>query len=240
MVLKVTSCGTGKPSLHLNFVAAVCFLECMSVFSNGGCLTLEHNFSSGPQASWGDPSHQSSFLPSVRTSATQTRAEWWLLHAEWQASHMLCRELFSLLNFHIFKGSLKAISVTIVSRSSCIASPELSVTAGLFSDRLQRAQGQSFTNVELEICSRKKPSAIQLVSLGACVTFYPNFDWSLSPRDNLPSHLPFIQTQPSTHQAAAALSSVSLTGFHRGKVKWQCTLFLNYSSGSFLKSLTLF
>lgn len=52
--------------------------------------------------------------PSVRTSATQTRAEWWLLNAEWQASHMLCCELFSLLNFHIFKGSLKAISVTIV------------------------------------------------------------------------------------------------------------------------------
>lgn len=38
---------------------------------------------------------------------------------------------------------------------------------------------RSFSNMEPEIGSRKKPSAIQLVSLGACVAFYPNFDWSL-------------------------------------------------------------
>lgn len=133
----------------------------------------------------------SSWVSSIRTSATQTCAERWLLDVEWQASHMLCCELFRLLNFHIFKGSLKAISITIVSHSSCTASPKLSVTAGLLSDRLQWAQGQSFSNVETEIYCRKKPSAIQLVSLGAFVTSYPNFDWSLSPMTICPliSHL---------------------------------------------------
>lgn len=42
---------------------------------------------------------------------------------------MLCCELFSLLTFHVFKGSLEAISVFIVSHSSCSTSAELSVSA---------------------------------------------------------------------------------------------------------------
>ncbi len=176
----------------LYFEPSVNFLECMSLFPNVGYLILEHNFSSGPQASWGDPSHHSSFLPSVRTSAAQTRAEWWLLDAEWQASHMLCCELFSLLNFHVFKGSLKAISVTIVSRSSCIASPKLSVTVGLLSDRLQGARGQSFSNVEPELCSEDFCHSTGVP--GSLWRFLTKFWLIPRPRDNLPSHLPFIQT----------------------------------------------
>lgn len=60
------------------------------------------------------------------------------------APHMLCCKLFSLLSFHIFKGSLKAISVTIVSCSSCITSAKLSVMEGLPSDELHQAWGQTF------------------------------------------------------------------------------------------------
>lgn len=172
-------------------------------------------FSSGPQASWGHPFHPLSFHSSVRTSATQICAEWWLLDAERQALHMLCSELFSSFNFHIFKGSLKAISVTIVSRSSCIASPKLSVTAGLLYDRLQWARGQSFSNVKPEICSGKKPSAIQPVSLGACVAFYPIFDWSLGPMTICPlishlfkhNHRPTKQLQLSTQCHSLAFTS---------------------------------
>lgn len=51
-----------------------------------------------------------------------------------------------------------------------------------------------FSNVVQEIRSGKKPYAIQLVSLGACVCFLPIFWLIPRPRDNLPSHLPFIQT----------------------------------------------
>lgn len=70
----------------------------------------------------------------------------------------------------------------------------LASRAGLLSDRFQRALGRSFSNIEPEICGGTKPSAIQLVSQGACVAFYPYFDWSLGPCDNLPFHLTFIQT----------------------------------------------
>lgn len=132
---------------------------------------------------------------------------------------MLCCELFRLLNFHIFKGSLKAISITIVSHSSCTASPKLSVTAGLLSDILQRAQGQSFSNVETEIYCGKKPSAIQLVSLGACVTSYPNSDWSLGPMTICPliSHLfkhyyrptKQLQISPQCHSLAFTMEKLN-------------------------------
>lgn len=89
----------------------------------------------------------------------------------WQAVPMLCCKLFSLLNFHIFKGSLKAISVPFVSCSSCSASPKLNVMVGLLSDRLHWAQGQSSSNIEWDL---------QRVSQGDCVAFYPNFNWSLN------------------------------------------------------------
>lgn len=160
----------------------------MRVTLSGGSLAAGHDFSSGPWASWANSSHRSSFRLRIRTSATQTPAEWWLLDAAWQASHMLYCELFSPLSFHIFKGSLKAISVTIVSRSSCIASLKLSVTDGRAFWQITASPG---TNFEPKICGGKKPSAIQLVSQGACVAFYPNFEWSLGPVTICPliSHL---------------------------------------------------
>lgn len=107
----------------------------------------------------------------------------------------------------------KAISVTIVSLSSCIASPKLSVTAGLLSDTLSRAKGQSFfflsSDSVPEICSSLLPfnwCPWEPVSL-----LCPDFEWSLGPREDRPSHLPFTQTQPATQRAAAAPSSLSLT-----------------------------
>lgn len=47
---------------------------------------------------------------------------------------MLRCELFSLLTFHVFKGSLEAISVSVVSHSSCSTSAELSVSANALPD----------------------------------------------------------------------------------------------------------
>ncbi len=111
MVLEFANCCSGKPSLSFDFVPS----------PNSERLAMDRSFRLH------EASHRSSFLPSLTTSATQTCAERWLLDVEWQASHMLCCELFRLLNFHVFEGSLKAISIAIVSRSSCIASPKLSV-----------------------------------------------------------------------------------------------------------------
>lgn len=50
------------------------------------------------------------------------------------------------------------------------------------------------SSVDLEICNRTKPSAVQPVSPRDGVTFYPYFDRSLSPMTTCPSHLLFIQT----------------------------------------------
>lgn len=202
----------------------------MSLFPNGGCLALEHNFSSGSQASWDEPS--------VRTSATQTRAEWWLLDAEWHALHMLCRELFSLLNFLIFKGSLKAISVPIVSCSSCITSPKLSVLAGPTFWQIIVSQGTKFFQHGPRDLQQEEDFCYSTSVPGRPCCFFAKF-WLIPwPCDNLPSHLLFIQTYPPTHQAAAALSSVSLS-FHCGKVKWQGLFFLIIDA-AFEKSFSCF
>lgn len=79
-----------------------------------------------------------------------TCAERWLLDLEWQPSHMLCCELFSLLTFHVFKGSWKAISVPIIRRSSCSTSPKLSISAVLLWDGSARPWGQSLFHPQLE------------------------------------------------------------------------------------------
>lgn len=114
--------------------------------------------------------------------------------------------------------------------------------AGLLSDRLQRALGQSLSNIEPEICSGKKPSAIQLVSQGAWVAFYPNFDWSLGPVTICPlishlfkhNHRPTKQLQfsPQCHSLASTMKKLTdsdrsfkyLSGFLK---KFFLTLFIS-------------
>lgn len=177
IICEVTSCCAWKPSVCFNFVPSVS--PWLLIWS---------------QDSWGDPSHQQSFLPSIRTSATQTRAEWWLLDVEWQSSHMLRCELFSLLNFHIFKGSLKAISVTIVSRSSCIASPKLSVTAGPTFWQIRASPGTKFFRRGARDLRWEEAFCHSTGVPGSPCRFLPKFWLIPRPRDNLPSHLPFIQT----------------------------------------------
>lgn len=107
--------------------------------------------------------------------------------------------------------------------SSCSASAELSVTPARRPDGWRRALGQSCsaaTEPQIEAFCRSTGVP------GSPPRSLPKF-WLIpsAPADNLPSHLAFIQTPPSNQRAAAAFSSLSLTGFQYEKVIWQRGLF---------------
>lgn len=173
------------------------------------------DFSSGPQASWGG------FLPSAEFPPLRQN----FCHAKpaqtddsWMPSDRPC--ICSAVNYSarsIFT-SLREVWKPLASALS--AAPAVAHQQGLVSQRASFLTDPSRPREQVLPAWRKKgaPPAIQLVSLGARVTFYPKSDWSPGPSDNLPSHLPFIQTQASTHQAAAALSSVSPLAFIEGKL----------------------
>lgn len=201
-----------RQSFNFNLIPSLTCLVRASLLPNGGCLTVDER---GPLI-WSPDSPRWS-LPSVgfiRFAVPSELLPHKLLQSDdcWMSSDR--RRICSAVNYSarsVFT-SLREVWGPLASPLS--ADPAVSHHQSLASRPAHfltyyGAQGQSSSAAEPEIEAFCRSTGVP----GSPGRFLPKFWLIPRPRDNLPSHLTFIQTLSSNHRAAAAFSSVSLTGF---------------------------
>lgn len=189
-------------------------LVCASLLPNGGCLTVDER---GPLI-WSPDSPRRS-LPSVgfiRSAVPSELLPHKLLQSDdcWMSSDR--RRICSAVNY-----SARSISTSLREVWGPLASPLSAAPAVSHHQSLASRPAHFLTyygeprdKVLPPRSWRLKPSAVQLVSQGARVAFYPNFDWSLSPVTICPlishlfkhNHRTTEQLQPSPRCHSVAFS----------------------------------